>query len=68
MKKYSFVLEWKTGSINDNIIKYLKENGINFYYNHFCDLVADLYGIGQYFKFKHEHISGDMYGIMAIEN
>lgn len=66
-KEYSFTIEWEDGSINNNIIKYLKENNISFHNNHFGDLVADLYGIGQYFKFDYEHISGNTYGIKAIE-
>lgn len=32
-KKYLFTIEWKTGNINDNIIKWLKENNIDFHYN-----------------------------------
>ena len=67
MKKYNFTVEWEKGSINDNIIKFLKENNISFHYNHFGTLVADLYGIGQYFKFDYEHINGNTYGITAVE-
>ena len=66
MKKYNFTVEWEKGSISDNIIKFLKENNISFHNNHFGTLVADLYGIGQYFKFAYEHISGNTYGITAI--
>ena len=65
MKKYNFTVEWEKGSISDNIIKFLKENNISFHNNYFGTLVADLYGIGQYFKFDYEHISGNTYGITA---
>ena len=67
MKKYNFTVEWEKGSINDNIIKFLKENNIDFYYNHYFQLVADLYGTGQYFKFDYEHIEGKTFGIIAKE-
>ena len=66
MKKYNFTVEWKKGSINDNIITFLKENNISFHNNRFGTLVADLYGIGQYFKFEYEHIYGNTYGITAV--
>ena len=51
--KYKFIINWERGSINSNIVSYLKENNISFYYNHFGKLVADLYGIGQMFTFNH---------------
>ena len=65
MEKYNFTVEWEKGSISDNIIKFLKENNISFHNNHFGTLVADLYGIGQYFKFEYEYINGNTYGITA---
>lgn len=64
-KKYSFIIKWENGSINDNIIKYLKENSIDWHYNRFFTLVADLYGIGQYSRFDYEHIKGNTYGIIT---
>lgn len=64
-KKYNFTVEWESESINDNIIKWLKSNNINWHYNRFFTLVADLYGIGQYFKFDYKHINGNTYGIIA---
>ena len=66
MKKYNFIVEWGKGSINDNIIKFLKENNISFHNNCFGTLVADLYGIGQYFKFEYEQINDNIYGITAV--
>ena len=35
MEKYAFTIEWKNGSISDNIVKFLKANNIDFHYNHF---------------------------------
>ena len=63
MEKYIFTIEWTKGSINDNIVKFLKANNIDFYYLH-GQPVADILGIGIYYKFDVEHISGDTYGIM----
>ena len=39
---YAFTIEWKNGSFNDNIVKFLKANNIDFHYNHFFQLVADV--------------------------
>ena len=63
MKKYLFTFEWANGSMNDNIIKWLKQNKISFHYNGCFELVADVYGINQYFKFDYEKINGDLYGV-----
>ena len=63
--KYKFIIKWKSGSINSNIVSYLKENNISFYYNHFGKLVADLYGIGQMFTFDYEEIKENVFGIIA---
>ena len=67
MEKYAFTIEWKNGSINDNIVKFLKANHIDFHYNHFFQLVADFYGNGKYFKFVYEKINGDIFGIILEE-
>ena len=67
MEKYAFTIEWKNGSINDNIVKFLKANNIDFHYNHFFQLVADFYGNGKYFTFDYEKISGDIFGIILME-
>ncbi|MBQ2396856.1 MAG: hypothetical protein II304_07490 [Bacteroidales bacterium] len=67
MKKYAFTIEWQRGSINDNIIKFLKTHDINFHYNCFFQLVADMYGAGKYFTFDYEKINGDIYGIILKE-
>lgn len=66
MNKYNFIVDWTSGSINDNIIKYLKDNNIKYYYNQYFILIADIYGIGEYFKFDYEKIHGSAYGITAI--
>ena len=67
MEKYAFTIEWKNGSISDNIVKFLKANNIDFHYNHFFQLVPDVYGNGKYFTFDYEKISGDIFGIILIE-
>ena len=67
MKKYAFTIEWSKGSINNNIVKFLKANNINFHYNYFFQLVADFYGNGEYFTFDYEQISGDIFGIILKE-
>ena len=63
MGKYAFTIEWTSGSINDNIVKFLKANNIDFYYIH-GQLVADILGLGIYYKFDYEKISGNTYGII----
>lgn len=65
MKKYLFTFIWEDGCVNDYITEYLKENKINYYYK-YQEIVADLYGTGQYFKFDYEHIKGRKYGVIAI--
>ena len=67
MEKYAFTIEWKNGSINDIIVKFLKANNIDFHYNHFFQLVADFYGNEKYFTFDYEKISGDIFGITLEE-
>ena len=67
MEKYVFKIEWTSGSINDNIVKFLKANNIDFHYNHFFQLVADVFKLGIYYKFDYEKISGNTYGIIIKE-
>ena len=67
MEKYAFTIEWKNGSISDNIVKFLKANNIDFHYNHFFQLVADVYSNGKYFTFDYEKINGDIFGIILKE-
>ena len=66
MGKYAFKIEWTSGSINDNIVKFLKANNIDFYYLH-GQPVADILGLGIYYKFDYEKISGNTYGIIIKE-
>ena len=61
--KYAFIVKWEKGSMNDNIIKWLKKNNISFCYSHFGELIADMYGIGEFFKFENEHLGNSLYGI-----
>ena len=67
MGKYAFTIEWENGSINNNIVKFLKAKNIDFHYNHFFQLVADVYGIGKYFTFDYEKINGNIFGIIPEE-
>lgn len=62
--KYAFVIEWKNGSINDNIVKYLRKNKIDYHYNHYFQLIADIYNNGNYYTFDYEKINGDLFGII----
>ena len=64
-KNYIFTFEWANGCVNDYIRRYLKENSINYFYQH-QEIKADLYGTGVHFKFDYEHINGNTYGIIAI--
>lgn len=63
--KYKFIIKWERGSINSNIVSFLKENNISFCYDHFGRLIADLYGIGQMFSFDYEQIKENVFGIIA---
>lgn len=65
MKQYAFIVEWNSGTINGKIIEHLKRNHIEWHYNHFMQLVANLHG--KYYKFDYEHINANTYGIIAIE-
>ena len=67
MKKYAFTIEWTKSSFNNNIVKFLKANDIDFHYNHFFQLVANFYGNGKYFTFDYEQISGDIFGVILKE-
>ena len=67
MTEYAFTIEWTKSSFNNNIVKFLKANNIDFHYNHFFQLVADFYGNGKYFTFDYEQISGDIFGVILKE-
>ena len=62
--KYAFVIEWKNGSINDNIVKYLRKNKIDYHYNYYFQLIADIHNNGNYYTFDYEKINGDLFGII----
>ena len=64
-KNYIFTFEWVNGCVNDYIRRYLKENGINYFYQH-QEIIADLYETGVHFKFDYEYINSNIYGIIAI--
>ena len=63
MIKTGLKFTWKTGSRNDNAIKILKDNNINWEYNHFGVLTADIYGIGIFEKIDFQHLENDDYEI-----
>ena len=65
--KNIFTFEWKAGSANDNIIKWLKSKNISFHYDHYFRLVADIYRNGKLYKFDYNHINGDLYGVTIAE-
>lgn len=67
MKQYAFIVEWNNGTINEKIIEHLKQNHIEWHYNHFMRLVANLHKNGKYYKFEYEHIEKNKYGILAME-
>lgn len=66
MEKYLFTFEWTDDnkSANDYIRDWCKEHHIQFRYNGFFQLVADVYHQNNYTEFCCEHVSGDLYGVM----
>lgn len=69
MEKYLFTFNWNDGkmSVNDYIREWCEENHIKFRYNGYFELVADVYHHNDYTGFYHEHISGNLYGVMIKE-
>lgn len=65
MTNFLFKFNWTDGakSVNDYIIKWLKENKIKFYYNGFSVLMADVYGINLYLAFDYKKINSNTYGV-----
>lgn len=61
------IFEWKTSCASHHMIKVFKECGIDWYYNHFNSLVADIFGIGIYCKVDYKHINGDLFEIIIAE-
>ena len=55
--------EWKSGSINDNIIKLLKEKAYPWHYNHFFQLEIDLFPA--YYKVQYERIENDTFQVFV---
>lgn len=62
-----FTFEWLAGSASDHFVRYCKENGIAFHYDHFGNLYADLYGVGIMFRFGYQHISGNTFQAIATQ-
>jgi len=48
MKLFEF--KWEKGSINDNVIEYCKEQGIEFRYNQYFNLELNIEKLGIWFK------------------
>ena len=68
MKRTGLKFEWKSSSKNENAIKVLKENKIDWYYDHFFNLRADFYRVGLYQKICYECIRNDIYEICVEED
>jgi|GEM_PF-7047816 len=66
--KYFLTFEWldKNTSANDNIIKVLKQNNINWHYDKYFNLVADVLGINDYVKLDYKKLDGNLYGICVV--
>ena len=59
------IFEWKNGSLNDNGLRLLRENGIDYYYQWFHPY-ADFDRTGnlsQYSPVEYRHIEGDIWEI-----
>lgn len=67
-KKYLFTFKWIDGnkSANDYIKEWCKKNNIQFRYNGYFELEADVYHHNKYLKFKYKKIDGDLYGVDTI--
>lgn len=63
MQKTGLIFKWERGSKNDNAIEVLKENKIDWQYDHFFNLVADFSGIGLFRKVEYESIENDTFEI-----
>lgn len=50
-------------SLNDNAIKILRKNNIDYHYNHFFELVANFYRIGLFQKVDYVNIGHDEFEI-----
>lgn len=57
--------EWLKGSANDNIIKVFKENNIDYYYNEFFSLVADINKDSNYVRVDYKHIENRLFEIIV---
>lgn len=63
MNRTGLKFTWKSGSLNSNAVNLLKENKINWEYNHFGKLTADFYGIGLFQKIKYVNLENDTFEI-----
>ena len=69
MKEYLFTFEWTDGnkSANDYIRQWCKENHINFGYDLFQRLVANVHKRNCYSRFEYKKISDNLYGVRIAE-
>lgn len=61
-----FTFDWLTGSLNDNIIRWLKERNINYRYTLF-ELEADLRGVGEWVRFDFEKLGANTTAITITQ-
>ena len=62
--KYIFTFEWLDGCANDHVIKWLKANNIDFYFE-YSALKANFFKNGEYSKYDYEHIKDNIFGILV---
>ena len=64
-KKCLYVFTWKSGTINDHIIGFLKSYDISYYFDHYGRLIGDLTGLGDWFSFDYIQLNKNIFGIIA---
>lgn len=62
--KTGLYFDWKSGTRNSAAIETLKSKKINFEFDHFGRIKADLYRIGVLFPIEFEHITDDLFEII----
>lgn len=57
--------KWESGSVNDDIIKILRNRNIDYYRTFNGDIMADVLGIGLYKKVEHTltNSANDVYAV-----
>lgn len=59
--------EWKTSTASHHMTKLFREKNIDYYYNKYGALVADIYGTGEYLKVDYKHLHDDIFEIIVIQ-